>query len=133
MKSELTIWPKATIALLLVWAVTLLIEVPYATIFLLIPRQGVASALGPAVLEAVFVSLIVMFIVYGLRSRLWAYIGAAIIGTVHALISAFVYFMPGGPPLALAVYLTALPALVGVTGAITVIDAIRADNRLRGA
>ncbi|TMC81542.1 MAG: hypothetical protein E6J08_07350 [Chloroflexi bacterium] len=67
----------------------------------------------------------VLFIIYGLRSRSWAYLGATIIGTVHALISAVVYFMPVGPPLAIAVYLTALPALVGLAGGGAVIDARR--------
>ena len=76
-------------------------------------------------LEAVFVSLMVLFIIYGLRSRSWAYVGATIIGIAHALVSAFVYFMPVGPPLAIAVYLTALPALVGLAGAVAVIDARR--------
>lgn len=124
-KSGLTIWQKATITLLLIWAVTLLIEVPYGTIFQLIPKRGVAASIGPVVLEAVFVSLMVLFIIYGLRSSIWAYLGATIIGVVHALVSAFVYFMPVGPPFAIAVYLTVLPALVGLAGAIAVIDARR--------
>jgi len=124
-------WQKATIALLLIWAVTLLIEVPYATIFQLIPRRGVAASIGPVVLEAVFVSLMVLFIIYGLRSRSWAYVGATIIGIAHALVSAFVYFMPVGPPLAIAVYLTALPALVGLAGAVAVVDARRAYSSPR--
>ncbi len=58
-RTGLTIWQKATIALLLIWAVTLLIEVPYGTIFQLIPRRGVAASIGPVALEAVFVSLMV--------------------------------------------------------------------------
>jgi len=124
-RSGLTIWQKTTVALLLIWAVTLAIEVPYGTIFQLIPRRGVVASIGPVVLEAVFVSLMVLFIIYGLRSRSWAYLGATIIGTVHALISAFVYFMSVGPPLAIAVYLTALPALVGLAGGGAVIDARR--------
>jgi len=58
-RTGLTIWQKATIALLLIWAVTLLIEVSYGTIFQLNPRRGVAASIGRVVLEAVFVSLIV--------------------------------------------------------------------------
>jgi len=128
LRSGVTIWQKATIALLLIWAVTLLIEVPYGTISQLIPRRGIAASIGPVVLEAVFVSLMVVFIIYGLRLRSWAYLGATIIGIVHALISAFIYFMPVGPPLAIAVYLTALPALVGLAGGAAVIDARRTDT-----
>jgi hypothetical protein len=130
-KSRLTIWQKATIALLLIWAVTLLIEVPYGTIFQLIPRRGVAASIGPVGLEAAFVGLMVLFIIYGLRSRSWAYVGATIIGVVHAFVSAFIYFMPVGPPLVIAVYLTALPALVGLAGAVAVINARRTDSSPR--
>jgi hypothetical protein len=130
-RSGLTIWQKTTIALLLIWAVSLLIEVPYGTIFQLIPRRGVAASIGPIVLEAVFVGLMFLFIVYGLRSRSWAYLGATIIGLAHAFVSAFVYFMPVGPPLAIAVYLTALPALVGLAGAAAVIDARRTHSSPR--
>src|SRR5260370_42473103 len=61
---RLTTWMKVTIALLGVYVLTLVIEVPI-WLYLLIKRYGAAFAIGPGVIEAVFVALMIVFIFYG--------------------------------------------------------------------
>lgn len=121
-RPRLTAWMNATIALLALYVVTLLIEVPLGTVLFLIPRRGLRALLGPVAIEAIFVILMVVFIVYGSRGRRWPYVGAAIVGAAHTLLSASIYFRGAGrPALALALYLTLLPAWVAIASLIAVL------------
>jgi hypothetical protein len=118
---RLTTWMKLTIALLVVYVLTLVIEVPFGT-YILIKQHGVSSALGPVAIEAIAVALMILFIIYGLRGMRWSYIGALVVGILHAVLSASIYFRPPGPPLAVALFLTALPALVAITAALALLE-----------
>ena len=146
-----TIWMKVTIALLVVYVVTLVIEVPIG-IRMLIEQDGPLSAIWPAspqlpgslggALEAIFVALMIVLIVYGTRGMRWSYVGAMFVGIVHAILSAsIVVIEPWGeplsnfastdPPLAIngavllvdiAVFLTVLPALLAMAAAIAALE-----------
>ena len=112
---------KCTIALLVVYVITLLIEVPIGTP-LIIQKRGVASALGPIAIEAIAVAAMVVFIFYGIRGMRWSYFGAMVVGILHAILSASIYFRSSGPPLAIAIFLTALPALLAISAALAVLE-----------
>ena len=62
---------KVTIALLVVYVLTLVIEVPI-WLYLLIKRYGVAFAIEPGAIEAIFVALMIVFIFYGGRGMRWS-------------------------------------------------------------
>jgi len=90
---------KVTIAMLVVYVLTLVIEVPI-WLYLLIKRYGAASAIGPGAIEAIFVALMIVFIFYGGRGMRWSYVGAMVVGIVHAILSASIVLMePWGEPL----------------------------------
>jgi hypothetical protein len=112
---------RVTIWLLGIWFVSLVFEIPYA-IFVTGFQGGLSAAVGPVVIEAIFVALMVVFIVFGRRAKMWSYIGAGVIGILHAILSAAIYFGARGPPLALAVWLTLLPAAVAIAGAASVLE-----------
>src|SRR5229473_5997467 len=96
---RLTTWMKVTIALLVVYVLTLVIEVPI-WLYLLIKRYGAAFAIGPGAIEAIFVALMIVFIFYGGRGMRWSYVGAMVVGIVHAIYSASIVLMePWGEPL----------------------------------
>ena len=148
---RLTIWMKVTIALLVVYVLTLVIEVPIG-LHMLIEQDGAASAIWPAspqlpgslggAIEAIFVALMIVFIVYGVRGMRWGYVGAVVVGTVHAILSAsIVVIEPWGEPLSnftstdvplgiqgavllvdIAIFLTVLPALLAIAAAIAVLE-----------
>jgi len=140
---RLTIWMKFTIALLVVYVLTLLIEVPIG-LYILIKRYGAASAIEPGAIEAIFVALMIVFIFYGGRGMRWSYVGAMVVGIVHAVLSASVvlmepwgepldfYFNSASPPQALhialltlpsiALFLTVLPALLAIAAALAVLE-----------
>jgi len=115
-QQPLTASMKATIALLVAWLIALAIEVPIGG-YLIAQQQGAAAAIGPIAIEAIFVALIIVFIVYGRRGRRSSYAGALVVGIIHALLSALIYFGPDGPPLALGALLTGLPAVVSLAAA----------------
>ncbi|HVS48644.1 MAG TPA: hypothetical protein VHJ99_07065 [Candidatus Dormibacteraeota bacterium] len=112
---------KLTIALLVIYVLSLVIEVPVG-LYMLVHRYGAAAAIGPGVIEAIFVALMIVFIFYGLRGTRWSYVGAMVVGILHAILSASIYFNSTGPPLAVAVYLTALPALLAIAAALAVLS-----------
>ena len=146
-----TIWMKVTIALLVVYVVTLVIEVPIG-IRMLIEQDGPLSAIWPAspqlpgslggALEAIFVALMIVLIVYGTRGMRWSYVGAMVVGIVHAILSAsIVVIEPWGEPLSnfastdlplaidgsvlladIAVFLTVLPAILAIAAGIVVLE-----------
>ena len=148
---RLTTWMKVTIALLVVYVLTLIIEVPIG-LYMLINRDGAASAIGPAspqipgslggAIEAIFVALMIVFIFYGGRGMRWSYVGAMVVGIVHAILSASIVVVePWGEPLSnfnstdpplgihaadllgyLAVFLTVLPALLAIAAALAVLE-----------
>jgi hypothetical protein len=148
---RLTTWMKVTIALLVVYVLTLVIEVPFG-LSMLIERNGAASAIGPAspqlpgslggAIEAIFVALMIVLIFYGGRGMRWSYVGAMVVGIVHAVLSASIVLIePWGEPLSnfnstdpplgidvavllgeLAVFLTVLPALLAIASALAVRD-----------
>jgi hypothetical protein len=140
---RLTTWMKVTIALLVVYVLTLVIEVPIG-LYILIKRYGAASAIGPGAIEAIFVALMIVFIFYGGRGMRWSYVGAMVVGIVHAILSASIVLMePWGEPLdffvnstsppellhrvslglpAIAVFLTVLPALLAIAAALAVLE-----------
>ena len=143
---RLTTWMKVTIALLVVYVLTLVIEVPI-WLHMLIEQNGAASAIWPAspqlpgslggAIEAIFVALMIVFIFYGERGMRWSYVGAMVVGIVHAILSAsIVVIEPWGEPLSnfnstdhgsvlladIAVFLTALPALLAIAAALAVAD-----------
>ena len=148
---RLTTWMKATIALLVVYVLTLVIEVPIG-LHMLIEQDGGVSAIWPAspqlpgslggAIEAVFVALMIVLIVYAGRGMRWSYVGGMVVGIVHAILSAsIVVIEPWGeplsnftstdPPLAInaaiflgdvAVFLTVLPALLAIVAAIAVLE-----------
>jgi len=96
---RLTTWMKVTIALLVVCVLTLVIEVPI-WLYLLIKRYGAAFAIEPGAIEAIFVALMIVFIFYGGRGMCWSYVGAMVVGIVHAIYSASIVLMePWGEPL----------------------------------
>jgi hypothetical protein len=140
---------KVTIALLVIYALTLVIEVPIG-LHMLIEQDGAVSAiwlaspqlpgsLGGAI-EAIFVGLLVVFIFYGVRGMRWSYVGAMVVGIVHAVLSASIVMIePWGEPLSnfnstdallaihgavlladIAVCLTVLPALLAMVAALAV-------------
>jgi hypothetical protein len=158
---RLTTWMKVTIALLVVYVLTLVIEVPIGLYMLIKPswirrtldasfdvsnapaRYGAASAIGPGAIEAIFVALMIVFIFYGGRGMRWSYVGAMVVGIVHAILSASIvlmepwgepldYFNSTGPPEllhrvslglpAIAVFLTVLPALLAIAAALAVLE-----------
>ena len=134
---------RVTIALLVVYVLTLVIEVPIG-LSILIKRYGAASAIGPGAIEAIFVALMIAFIFYGARGMLWSYVGAMVVGLVHAILSASIVLTePWGEPLdffvnyasppelihrvsiglpAVAVFLTVLPALLAIAAALAVVE-----------
>ena len=112
---------KATIALLLVWLVTLLVEVP-AGVWIVAQRSGLTAIVAPLAVEAIFILLIVVFVVYCRRAKRWSYAGALGAGVAHALLSAAIYLRPGGPPLVLGVWLTLAPALVAASAAASLLE-----------
>src|ERR1700686_1222043 len=142
---------KVTIALLVVYVLTLVIEAPVG-LHMLIKQIGAVSAIWPAspqlpgslggAIEAIFVALMIVFIFYGERGMRWSYGGAMVGGIVHAILSAsIVVIEPWGeplsnfnstdPPLAihaadllgyLAVFLTVLPALLAIAPALAVLE-----------
>ncbi len=83
---------KVTIALLVVYVLTLVIEVPI-WLYLLIKRYGAAFAIEPGAIEAIFVVLMIVFIFYGGRGMRWSYVGAMVVGIVHAIYSASIVLM----------------------------------------
>jgi len=102
----LTTWMKVTIALLGVYVLTLVIEVP-----------------------------IWLYLFYGGRGMRWSYVGAMVVGIVHAIYSASIVLMePWGEPLGyfnwpdakalglIAVFLTVLPALLAIAAALAVLE-----------
>lgn len=141
---RLTTWMKVTIALLVVYVLTLIIEVPIG-LHMLIEQDGAVSAIWPAspqlpgslggAIEAIFVALMIVFIFYGVRGMRWSYVGAMVVGIVHAILSAsIVVIEPWGEPLSnfastdgavlladIAVFLTVLPALLAIAAAIAVL------------
>jgi hypothetical protein len=122
----------ATIWLLVIWLVTLAVEVPVGIyvgctaaapdVFNPALCRNIPMLVGAILLEATFLILMVVFIVYGRRGRPWSFTGATVIGTLHALLSYGIYFSPGAPPLAIAAWLTISPALVAFSGAASVIQ-----------
>src|SRR5690242_12832414 len=141
---RLTTWMKVTIAVLVVYVVTLVIEVPIG-LHMLIEQDGAASAIWPAspqlpgslggAIEAIFVALMIVFIFYGVRGMRWSYVGALVVGMVHTILSAsIVVIEPWGEPLSnfksdgpvlladIAVFLTVLPALLAIAAAIAVFE-----------
>src|ERR1700720_478977 len=128
-------------SLLVVYVLTLVIEVPI-WLYLLIERYGAAFAIEPGAIEAIFVALMIVFILYGGRGMRWSYMGAMVVGIVHAIYSAsIVVIEPWGEPLSnfnateqplaidgsvlladIAVLLTALPALLAIAAALAVAD-----------
>jgi hypothetical protein len=150
-RQRLTAWMMVTIALLVVYVLTLVIEVPIG-LHMLIRPNGVASAIWPASpqlpgslggsIEAIFVALMIVFIFYCGRGVLWSYIGAMVVGIVHAILSASIVLIePWGEPLSnfsstdpalannaavllgwLAVFLTVLPAILAIAAALAVSD-----------
>src|SRR5712691_4828938 len=99
---RITTWMKVTIALLVVYVLTLVIEVPIG-LHMLIEQNGVVSAVWPAspqlpgslggAIEAIFVALMIVFIFYGGRGMRWSYVGAMVVGIVHAIYSASIVLM----------------------------------------
>ena len=138
---RVTTWMKVTIALLVVYVLTLVIEVPI-WLYLLIERYGAAFAIEPGAIEAIFVALMIVFIFYGERGMRWSYVGAMVVGIVHAILSAsIVVIEPWGEPLSnfnstdqplaihgsvlladIAVFLTVLPALLAIAAALAVLE-----------
>lgn len=148
---RLTIWMKVTIALLVVYVLTLVIEVPIG-LHMLIQQDGAVSSIWPAspqlpgslggAIEAIFVALMIVFIFYGGRGMRWSYVGAMVVGVVHAILSAsIVVIEPWGEPLSnfnsmdqplaihgsvlladIAVFLTVLPALLAIAAALAVFE-----------
>ena len=142
---------KVTIALLVVYVLTLVIEVPIG-LHMLIEQDGAVSAIWPAspqlpgslggAIEAIFVALMIVFIVYSGRGMRWSYVGAMVVGIVHAILSAsIVVIEPWGEPLSnfsstdpplgihaavlladIAVFLTVLPALLAIAAGIAVLE-----------
>jgi hypothetical protein len=119
---RLTTWMKVTIVLLVVYVLTLVIEVPI-WLYLLIKRYGAAFAIEPGAIEAIFVAMMIVFIFYGGRGMRWSYVGAMAVGIVHAIYSASIVLMePWGEALGyfnwpdakalglIAVFLTVLPS-----------------------
>ena len=148
---RVTTWMKVTIALLVIYVLTLVIEVPIG-LHMLIKQIGAVSAIWPAspqlpgslggAIEAIFVALMIVFIFYGGRGMRWSYVAAMVVGLVHAILSAsIVVIEPWGEPLSnfnatdqpvaihgsvlladIAVFLTALPALLAIAAALAVAD-----------
>jgi len=148
---RLTTWMKVTIALLVGYVLTLVIEVPIG-LHMLIEQNGAVSAIWPAspqlpgslggAIEAIFVALMIVFIFYGGRGMRWSYLGAMVVGIVHAILSAsIVVIEPWGEPLSnfsstdqplaihgsvlladIAVFLTVLPALLAIAAALAVLE-----------
>ena len=142
---------KVTIALLVVYELTLIIEVPIG-FHMLIEQDGAVSSIWPAspqlpgslggAIEAIFVALMLVFIFYGGRGMRWSYVGAVVVGTVHAILSASIVMIePWGEPLSnfastdlplaidgsvlladIAVFLTVLPALLAIAAGIAVLQ-----------
>lgn len=150
-RQRLTTWMKVTIALLVVYVLTLVIEVPIG-FHMLIEQNGAVSTIWPAspqlpgslggAIEAIFVALMIVFIFYGGRGMRWSYLGAMVVGIVHAILSAsIVVIEPWGEPLSnfsstgqplaihgpvlladIAVFLTVLPALLAIASALAVLE-----------
>jgi len=146
---RVTSWMKVTIALLVVYVLMLVIEVPIG-LHMSIEQSGAVSAIWPAspqlpgslggAIEAIFVALMIVFIFYGWRGMPWSYVGAMVVGIVHAILSASIVVVePWGeplsnfnstyPPLAIqgaelladvAVLLTVLPGLLAIAAALAV-------------
>ena len=142
---------KVTIALLVVYVLTLIIEVPIG-LHMLIEQDRAVSAIWPAspqlpgslggAIEAIFVALMIVFIFYGTRAMRWSYAGAMVVGLVHAILSASIVVVePWGEPLSnfastdlplaidgsvlladIAIFLTVLPALLAIAAAIAVLE-----------
>src|ERR1700704_5775215 len=140
---SVTTWMKATIALLVVYVLTLVIEVPIG-LHMLIVQNGAVSAIWPAspqlpgslggAIEAIFVALMIVFIFYGGGGMRWGCVGAMVVGIVHPIPAASILVIgPWGEPLSnfnstdqplaihgsvlladIAVCLTVLPALLSV-------------------
>src|ERR1700704_2696646 len=146
-----TTWMKVTIEVLVVYVLTLVIEVPIG-LHMLIEQNGAVSAIWPGspqlpgslggAIEAIFVALMIVFIFYGGGGGRWGYLGGMGVGIVHAILSAsIVVIEPWGEPLSnfnstdqplaihgsvlladIAIFLTVLPALLSVAAAIAVRD-----------
>ena len=142
---------KVTIALLVVYVLTLIVEVPIG-LSMLIEPSGTASAIAPAspqlpgslggAIEAIFVALMIVFIFYGWRGMRWSYVGAMVVGIVHAILSgSIVVIEPWGEPLSnfsstdpllgihgaellayIAVFLTVLPALLAIAAGLAALE-----------
>jgi 4-hydroxybenzoate polyprenyltransferase len=81
---------------------------------------------GPAVIEGIFMILIVVFAIYCRRGQRWSFAGVVVIGVLYSILSAAIYFQPGPQPpwasLGLAIWLTVLPALVALAGVASLIQ-----------
>src|ERR1700686_3676206 len=100
---------KVTIALLVVYVLTLVIEVPIG-LHMLIKQIGAVSAIWPAspqlpgslggAIEAIFVALMIVFIFYGGGGGGWGAFGALGVGIWHSILPAsIVVIEPWGEPL----------------------------------
>jgi ABC-type methionine transport system permease subunit len=89
---------KVMIGLLVAWLILLIIDIPISG-YVIAQQQGVASAVGPVAIEAVFVALLVLFLSYGLRGRTWSFAGATGIDVAHTILSVcWCTWRPGKPP-----------------------------------
>src|SRR5260370_38610930 len=130
---RLASWMKVAIAVVVVYVLTLVNEVPM-WLYLLIKRYGAAFAIEPGSIEAIFVALMIVFIFYGGRGMRFSYVGAMVVGIVQAIYSVSIVLMePWGEPLGyfnwpdakalgfIAVFLTVLPALLAIAAALAVL------------
>lgn len=90
--ARLTLGMKTALAVLALYVMTLLIEAPIMTLGIMLPQRGAASAVGPLIIELIFVALMIAFIYYGIKRTGWAYVGAVVLGAIHAVLSASIYF-----------------------------------------
>ncbi len=77
--------------------------------------------------QTTFMVLMVVFIIFGHRTKLWSYVGAMTIGILRALLNAYVFFLAGGPPVDVVLGIwsgiqTLLPGLVAIFGAVSTIE-----------
>jgi hypothetical protein len=114
---------SATIWLLVVWLVSLVVEVPVIGHFY--PGSSATSASAAIQVysvNAIFALLIILFLVYAWRGKRWSFTGAAIVGAVNAVLSAGVGLMPGGPPLGVTVWTTLPSVLVVIAATVSVVE-----------
>src|SRR4030088_1658629 len=94
---RITTWMKVTIALLVVYVLTLVIEVPIG-LHVLIEQNGAVSAIWPGspqlpgslggAIEAIFVALMIVFIFYGGGGGGWGVFWGLVVWLLHAFLSA---------------------------------------------